>query len=188
LPVARVQEKLRIADRQVKRLAKLIDTLLDVSRLQSRRMQYEFSESDFSRMVEEVAQRFAHEAEIAGCKLTVKTVGSVKGHWDRQRLEQVLENLLTNAIKFGNCQPVEISLEAANGRAQLKVRDHGIGIATNDQQRIFERFEQAVSPRNYGGLGLGLYIVKEIVNAHQGTISIASELGKGTTFTVDLPC
>lgn len=97
-------------------------------------------------------------------------------------------NLLSNAVKFGAGKPIEISIEQAQGRARLEVKDHGIGIAPERRERIFERFERAVSARHYGGLGLGLDICRRIVEAHGGSIRVESELGHGAKFTVELPC
>jgi signal transduction histidine kinase len=99
----------------------------------------------------------------------------------------VITNLLSNAIKFGRGRPIVVSVEGEADRALLAVRDQGIGIEPEDQKRIFGRFERAVPAQHFGGLGLGLYIAREIVEAHGGTIRVASEPGSGTTFTIDLP-
>lgn len=109
------------------------------------------------------------------------------GRWDRVRVEQVLTNLLGNAIKFGAGRPIEVTIEATPTRARIRVCDHGIGISSEDQSRIFGRFERAVSSRHFGGLGLGLYICAQIVRAHQGSLHVESEPGKGACFTVELP-
>jgi signal transduction histidine kinase len=109
------------------------------------------------------------------------------GRWDRLRLDQIVTNLLSNALKYGPGKPIEIRLQSHDSAAVLAVRDEGIGIPPEDQARIFERFERAVSPRHFGGLGLGLWIVKQIVTAMGGTISVRSEAGNGSEFTVVLP-
>lgn len=96
-------------------------------------------------------------------------------------------NLLANAIKFGDGKPIEAAVELVDGRARLTVRDHGIGILPDRLPRIFERFERAVSARQYGGLGLGLYIVKSIVDALGGSVVVDSTVGEGSLFTVELP-
>jgi signal transduction histidine kinase len=111
----------------------------------------------------------------------------VRGYWDRLRISQVVTNLLSNAVKYGAGKPVEVEFGPREDRAWLVVRDQGIGIDPADQPQIFERFERAVSSRNYGGLGLGLYIVKRIVEAHGGTIRVDSTPGAGAAFYVELP-
>ncbi|HEX8953404.1 MAG TPA: ATP-binding protein, partial [Polyangia bacterium] len=112
----------------------------------------------------------------------------VVGFWDRTRLEQVVTNLVTNAMKFGAGQPIEIAVGAADHRASLAVTDHGIGIPPDQQALIFDRFQRGgVSSRHYAGLGLGLHIVRQIVEAHHGAIAVASTPGRGSTFTVTLP-
>jgi signal transduction histidine kinase len=105
----------------------------------------------------------------------------------RSLLEQITSNLLSNAIKYGPGKPVDVNVHAVEGTARLTVRDYGIGIAHEAVARIFDRFERAVSPRHYGGLGLGLYIARQIVEAHRGSILVRSEPGAGSTFTVVLP-
>ena len=109
------------------------------------------------------------------------------GRWDRARLDDVLANLLSNAVKYGQGKPIEVSVEAGERSARLTVRDHGIGLAPEDQARVFERFERAVSGHEYGGLGLGLYIVRELVQAHGGTVRVESAPGAGAAFIVELP-
>jgi signal transduction histidine kinase len=103
------------------------------------------------------------------------------------RLGQVITNLLSNAIKFGCGRPIEVVLDADNSQARLEIRDSGEGIPRHEQQRIFERFERATSGQRHPGLGLGLWICKQIVDACQGTISVESEPGRGATFSVLLP-
>jgi signal transduction histidine kinase len=111
----------------------------------------------------------------------------VVGSWDRLRVETVVTNLVSNALKFGGGKPVEVSLRRAGEVARLSVTDRGIGIAPEEQGRIFEKFECAVPRRHYGGFGLGLWIVRQLVVAHGGTVRVDSQEGHGSTFTVDLP-
>ncbi len=106
---------------------------------------------------------------------------------DRTRLEQIASNLVSNAVKYGRGRPISVRVRAEGARVRLEVEDRGIGIAPGDQERIFGRFERAVSSRNYAGLGLGLWIVRRIVEAHGGTIAVRSAPGEGSTFTMDLP-
>jgi signal transduction histidine kinase len=111
-------------------------------------------------------------------------VSSVVGNWDRLRLETVIGNLLENAVKFGDAKPIDITVSTDDAVARLTVIDHGIGISTEAQARIFEKFERAVPEQHYGGFGLGLWIVRQIVDAHGGTVRVRSEAGHGSTFVV----
>jgi len=144
-------------------------------------------EVDLIGLVAEMLDRHRHVAESAGCVVAMETNGDVRGRWDRLRLEQLMTNLLSNAIKYGPGAPIKITVARAGGDARVSVRDEGIGIGREDLGRIFDRFERAVSSQHYGGLGLGLYIAREIAEAHGGRIEVASEPGKGSTFTVWLP-
>lgn len=174
-------------DRQVTRLAELIENLLDVSRISSGRMNLELAEVDLSTVVKEVGARFRDALAQAGCSLTLHADTSVLGRWDGLRLDQVVTNLLSNALKYGPGHPIEVRVEHDEHEARLVVTDHGIGIPKEDQARIFERFGRAVPEQRYPGLGLGLWIVTEIVSALQGSIEVKSEVGHGSTFTVHLP-
>src|SRR5699024_5951564 len=129
---------------------------------------------DLVALAQDVVVRFADDAARAGCELQLQADDAAVGQWDRMRVEQVLVNLLTNALKFGAGKPIEIDIDSDGREARLVVRDHGIGIADEVQEKIFQRFERAESSRTYGGLGLGLYIVQRIVAAHGGRITLAS--------------
>lgn len=177
----------RIMARQVERLCRLVDQLLDVSRISSGRLQMQVAGADLRAVAQEVAMRLADEARANGCTISLLQGEPVVIDCDSSRMEQVITNLLSNAIKYGRGKPIEIAIDGDASHARLSVRDHGIGISLADQGRIFERFERAVSVREYGGLGIGLYISKQIVLAHGGTIRIASELGAGALFEVELP-
>jgi signal transduction histidine kinase len=111
----------------------------------------------------------------------------IVGHWDRERVEQMIGSLLSNALKYGAGKPIGVQLRSAGGWAEITVRDRGMGIAPGDLERIFGRFERAVSVRNYGGLGLGLYLTREIVQSHGGSIHATSTPGEGAAFTIRLP-
>ncbi len=180
-------ERVRLASRQVTRLTKLIDSLLDVSRVQSGRLTLDRERVDLGELVDEVAKRFEDEAALAGCAIRVRARGAAVGEWDRLRLDQVVSNLISNAIKYGAGAPIECEVERAGELARLRVIDHGIGIAKEDLTRVFDRFERAVSARQYHGLGLGLHIASELARAHGGAIDVTSEPGAGATFTVALP-
>lgn len=174
-------------DRQIQRLIRLIDDMLDISRIRSGRLTVHPATFDLSELVRDVVDRFSEQLAAAGCTVTLTVPGPVVGYWDHFRVEQVVINLLTNAMRYGAGKPVTIVLEAGDGRARLSVRDEGIGIAEEHQARIFQQFERVVSASQIGGLGLGLYIVDQIVRAHGGSIRVESALGKGSTFIVELP-
>jgi signal transduction histidine kinase len=142
---------------------------------------------DLAALVRDVAGRFDTEVRRARCEVRLHAPAPVQGAWDTSRLEQVVTNLLANAIKYGAGHPVTVSVEEVEGRARLTVQDWGIGIAPENLQRIWGKFERAVSERHYGGLGLGLYISRQIVEALGGTVKVESALGQGATFIVELP-
>jgi signal transduction histidine kinase len=173
--------------RQVMRLAGLVNGLLDVSRIGTGRLKLEYEQVDLGELVQDVAARHQLEAERAGCVLEVRAEGSTVGMWDRMRLEQVVTNLVSNALKYGAGLPVRMGVSREEGRARLTVRDEGIGISPEAQARIFHKFERAVSERNYGGLGLGLYVSRTLVEAMGGVIRVESLPGAGATFVVELP-
>ncbi|WP_437974225.1 ATP-binding sensor histidine kinase [Sorangium sp. So ce295] len=183
-----LDRRLELLERQGTRLTRLIHDLLDVSHLDTGTLVLERADVDLGALVREVAERF--EADLAGarCSVSIQTGAPVFGRWDRSCLDRVVTNLLSNAIKFGTGKPIEIAVGAERGMAQLAVRDHGIGIAPEQRDRIFGRFERAVSERHYGGLGLGLYISRRIVEDHGGSIRCESRPGAGATFIVELPC
>jgi signal transduction histidine kinase len=183
----RVRRMLDVVDSQAKRLVKLVNELLDVSRLSEGRLQLDLEDVDLADIVREVVERFREEIVLAQCTLDLDVPAHVVGWWDRSRLEQVVTNLLSNALKYGMGTEVRISVEADAAQARLVVADRGIGIAPEYLPHIFGRFERAVSAKEYSGVGLGLYIVREIVAALHGTVGVASERGSGATFTVELP-
>jgi PAS domain S-box-containing protein len=186
LPPQHVERVLATAERQGQRLEKLVAALLDVSRIHMGRLELDVEELDLGDAVAEALSHLEDEAAQSGSAIAVRGA-PVRGLWDRLRISQVVTNLLANAVKYGGGKGVEVEFGPRDERAWLEVRDHGIGIEPSDLSQIFERFERAVSSRNYGGLGLGLYIVKRIVEAHGGTIRVESAPGEGSTFTVELP-
>ncbi|MDC0710401.1 GAF domain-containing sensor histidine kinase [Stigmatella sp. ncwal1] len=183
----RVLRHLERSTAQVQRLTQLVDRLLDVSRIATGRLGLLLEDMDLSELATEVTDRFQEEAEAAGCPLEAHTPDRVRGVWDRLRLEQVLSSLISNAIKYGAGHPIDVSVEGQEGVARLCVQDQGIGLVPEDASRIFERFERAVSPKHYGGMGLGLYVARQIIEAHGGTIVVRSQPGKGSLFIVVLP-
>ncbi|WP_375770841.1 ATP-binding protein [Archangium gephyra] len=183
----RVGGKLEGAHRQVDRLSSLVTTLLDVSRIATGRISLELSEVDLTLAVRETLERLREVFAQAGCAVTFQNRGPVVGWWDALRLDQVIVNLLTNAAKYGQGRPVTVTVEQDGEQARLTVRDEGIGISSEALPRLFGRFERAVSVRHYGGLGLGLYISRQIVEALGGRVSVDSRPEEGATFTVVLP-
>jgi signal transduction histidine kinase len=181
------QRRYEAVARQARRLSALIDGMLDVSRLTGGRLELELAELDLAALLRELAQRFAADAAAAGCTLTVRAPSPLRGIWDPARLDQIVTNLIANALKYGAGSPIEIEAEGGDDRIWLTVRDHGIGIALADQQRIFQRFERAASERHYGGLGLGLWIASELTKGLGGEIAVDSAPGAGAAFTVVLP-
>lgn len=173
--------------RQTDRLSHLIDELLDVSRINNGKLMLEKTEASLSDIVREVCDRFGQELARSGSELKLDLESDIHGCWDRLRMEQVVTNLLTNAIKYGEGRPIEISVRRVGDHAEFRIRDNGIGVSREDQQRIFKLYERAVSPMHFGGLGLGLYIVRQILEAHGGRIQVESQPGKGSEFTVNIP-
>ena len=180
--IARIER----ADKQLGRLVRLVDELLDLSRIMHGKLAIEREELDLGALTRDVVLRHVDQAAAVGSSIAVEAP-EVVGQWDRVRLEQVLTNLLSNAIKYGGGQPIQVAVQAEDGSARIAVRDRGVGISEADRARIFGRFERAVSTRQYGGLGLGLFITQQIVEAHGGTIAVESAPGEGATFTVTLP-
>jgi signal transduction histidine kinase len=183
----RLAQVVEAADRQVGRLATLVDTLLDVSQLQNHGPRLDLEELDLASVIREAVDHSEQEAARAGCQLVLNALPSAPGRWDRVRIAQVVRHLLANAMKFGRGKPVEVELEVQRDTAVLQVRDHGIGIAPERVEGLFQRFERAVSVTHYGGLGLGLYRVRRIVEAHGGEVTVKSVPGQGATFRVHLP-
>jgi signal transduction histidine kinase len=169
------------------RLARLVDGLLDVSRIAEGRVELHIEMVDMAVLVRDTCDRFTEDAARAGCELTVITGEHCTGRWDPHRLEQVVSNLLTNAMKYGAGMPIVVRCDCRDDSVVVSFEDRGIGIGPEDRDRVFRRFERAVSERNYPGLGLGLWITRELVAAHGGTIKVESELGAGSKFTVTLP-
>jgi signal transduction histidine kinase len=183
----RLRRRLTAIRRQVVRLNQLVDQLLDVSKFIEGRLDLHPDEIDLQALVIEAIDLMRDSASNAGSPLLFRLRNEVVGHWDRIRLGQVVTNLLSNAIKFGCGRPIEVELDADSTRARLEVKDSGEGIPRQEQERIFERFERATSVQSHPGLGLGLWICKQIVDACHGTISVESEPGRGATFSVQLP-
>ncbi|GAO04912.1 ATP-binding protein [Anaeromyxobacter sp. PSR-1] len=179
--------RLRKVARQAERLARLSDLLLDVSRISAGRIQLQPEPADLAQLARDAVARTADEAEEADCPVVLDAPAPVPCTVDVQRLDQVITNLLSNAMKYGRGGEVRVVVRAGEGRAVLEVADQGIGIAPEHHVRIFERFERAAPARQYPGLGLGLWIVRKLVDAHGGTVRLDSAPARGATFTVELP-
>ena len=172
---------------QGRRLARLVSELLDASRLGEGQLSVQRERLDLGALVQTIVSRFGPELDRAQCEVSLDLADDVMGSWDPLRIEQVVFNLLSNAAKFGARKPITIRLVREDDVARLSVEDQGIGVDPAQQARIFDRFARAVSPVNYGGLGLGLFICRSIVEAHGGSIGVASQPDQGATFTVRLP-
>ncbi len=187
LPPERLATRLESANLQTQRMGKLVNELLDISRIAQGQLLAELEPVDLVQVVRGVAERSRESLTRAECELTLELAPALVGRWDATRLEQVVLNLLTNAMKYGAGRPITVTVDGDATHARLEVRDQGIGIAQEDTERIFERFERAVSVRHYGGFGIGLWIVREIVQALGGNIEVRSAPGQGAAFTVLLP-
>ncbi len=175
------------SDKQVDRLINLIDDLLDVSRISAGKLTLHREDFNFGEMVEEVISHYSTQMKEAKTFLEVDIDKSILCRADRVRMEQVLINLLTNAVKYAPQKPVYVRVHRSGSNVRLEVRDEGEGISPENQKRIFGRFERVRDKNNIGGLGLGLYICRQIVEAHQGVIAVVSNPGKGSIFSVEIP-
>lgn len=183
----RMTDWLAVCERQVRRLAGLSDQLLDISRIQAGRFELDLEELDLVALLRSSIALFSDLARQEGTDLELHGVPSLIGRFDAHRIEHIVSNLLSNALKYGRGRPVLVTVTAADDRARIEVRDQGIGIAPEDHQRVFQPFERAVSPRSYGGLGLGLWIAHQSASKIGGSIRIESAPEHGATFLVELP-
>ncbi|ATB29373.1 hybrid sensor histidine kinase/response regulator [Melittangium boletus] len=189
LDVERMLGHLDAANAQVKRLTGLVDSLLDATRLaHGQLMLRRERDVDLVAIVRDVVSAFETQAASAHCTLELELPARVLGQWDVLRLQQIITHLVSNALKFGAGGTVRLRLEEHDGWARLSVRDEGIGMDESVRARIFGRFERGVSERHYGGLGLGLFITRQVVEAKGGRIHVDSAPGQGSVFTVELPC
>ena len=179
--------RIGIADKQVRKLCGLVDRLLDVARIELGTVDLYPTDVDLCQLVAGVVGRFQEEASRAGCALEVRLRSPVHGRWDPSRLEEVISSLISNAIKFGAGQPVIVEVGLDRGLASVSVTDRGPGIEPANQALIFERFERAGAPLHHGGLGLGLWLARHIVQACGGQLAVSSEVGVGSTFVAALP-
>ena len=174
-------------EKQFERITHLIDDMLDVSRITSGKLSISLEPFDLCELVRDLVEQSSEQFVAAGCTVDIEDCRPVIGNWDRFRIEQVVTNLLTNAMRYGAGKSIWVQVNASPVEARIVVRDQGRGIAKENHERIFQRFERAVSGNEISGLGLGLYIVSQILEAHHGSIRVESELGQGATFVVALP-
>ncbi|WP_159717630.1 sensor histidine kinase [Geminicoccus flavidas] len=179
--------RLQILEQAVQEFVRRSTTLLDVSRIAAGNIRIEPTEVDLSIVMRGIIDRATVGARLARCRIETDLQEDVVGMWDRLALEQTAENLLSNAIKFGAGKPIRASLRSDGQAAQLMVQDQGIGISEEDRARIFQRFERAVTRRDHGGFGIGLWLANQMVTAMGGSIDIESKSGHGSTFVVRLP-
>ncbi len=184
--VATLLKMLESTEQQSKRLSKMVNDLLDLSLITTGKIELEVEETNISTLVEDVAEKFVSRLPDKN-QLVLAIKANVKGYCDKVRLEQAVVNLISNAIKYGNNKPVTIQVDTTNTSAQIAISDQGIGIPVEQQKRIFNRFERAVSSRDYKGLGVGLYITYQIIKAHKGKIYLKSKPNNGSLFVLDFP-
>jgi signal transduction histidine kinase len=178
---------LESARRNVARMDVLIRELLDVARLQKGRLDLQKRPVELGDLARQVIARVSDESAQMATPIALEVEAPVQGQWDPDRIDQILTNLLLNALKYGQGKPISVRVGRRAAKVVISVADQGIGIAPADQKRIFERFERAVPEGSYDGIGLGLWIACEVARAHGGHIGVESEQGKGATFTVELP-
>ena len=178
---------LNIAHDQTRRLQNLIKDLLNFSLITTGKLELEVKEDNLTDLVKSVVSRFEDHLAIAGCSVKIEADDVIKGLWDQVRLDQAISNLITNSIKYGEGSPIEITVKKDGNKALITISDKGIGIDPKLQKTIFERFKRGTADLKFQGLGVGLFIVKQIVEAHGGKIYVKSKLGEGSKFTIELP-
>lgn len=183
----KVVSLLNMTESQIDRLSRLVDDMLDVSRIVNGKLSLHCELVNLGNLAQEVVANFSNQAQAAGCELKITVDHEVIGSWDSYRIEQVITNLITNAIKYGAGKPILVHVKKQFGKGVLSVSDQGMGIAPENQERIFERFERAIGKTHISGLGLGLYISHQIIDLHLGLIHVKSVPLQGSTFTIELP-
>ncbi len=182
-----LQKMFETDDRQIQRLVHLIDDFLDISRIRTGKLTVRRQRFDVSELVQGLADQLSGQLARANCKIEINAPAAVFGDWDEFRVEQIITNLLTNAIRYGAGKPIQIDVSSHSKGVEVAVRDQGIGIGAQDHERIFQQFERVASNRSASGLGLGLYIAEQIASAHDGTLRVESAVGEGANFILFLP-
>lgn len=175
------------SDRQISRLSVLIDDLLDVTRISAGKLSLNKEFFSMKEIINDVVAQYAHQLKYSKSTVEVVIENDMIGFWDKVRIEQVIINLLTNAAKYAPKELILITLTTSGTHVKVQVKDKGPGISDENQERIFKRFERVSDKQNIGGLGLGLYICSQIVEAHRGKIYVESTIGVGSIFTLELP-
>lgn len=183
----KLKKMLETDDRQLQRISRLIDDMLDIARIRAKRLTIHKEKFDFVPFLTDVVERLAPQMAEAGCTYHLQLCDSVEIEADAYRIEQVVVNLLTNAMKFGAGRPVRIEVVKFSYKIRLLIQDQGPGVRVDDAERIFQRFERASNAREISGLGLGLYISRQIVQDHEGALYVTSNTGDGSTFIMELP-
>jgi len=186
-PTDTALEELTLLKRQVHRLTALVVQMLDVSLITAGGLKLVPSRVDLRAVVRDVVHRFDLELQQRRVTVVLDAPQPVSGTWDEGRVDQIVTNLLSNALKYGAGRPIEISVRTRGSQAVVVVHDHGVGIPADEQERIFGPFTRATTARYHAGLGLGLWIAQQIARASGGRILVESRPEKGSTFTVELP-
>ncbi|MCH4901761.1 MULTISPECIES: hybrid sensor histidine kinase/response regulator [Pseudomonas] len=174
-------------ERQIKSLIRLIEDMLDVSRIRTGKLSIRPSRFDLAQLVGTLLENFAQQIEAAETEVSFTATEPVEGQWDEFRIEQVVSNLLTNALRYGGKSPIQVRVYREGNEARVEVQDQGIGISEENQKRIFQQFERVSAKTVVAGLGLGLFISEQIVAAHGGSIVVESKINEGALFRVCLP-
>ena len=183
-----IEERLQRIQRAMAQYVRRASALLDVSRINTGTFRLDPTAFDLTALLHDVVEGFAEAARYAGSPIGITAPASLPGRWDRLAMEQIIDNLVSNAIKYGARRPVEVCVEEDGGAVLLRVRDHGAGISMQDRERIFGRFERAVgSNERHSGFGVGLWVVGQLAEAMQGAVTVADAHGGGTVFNVSLP-
>jgi len=185
--VEKLVSRVESMERQTDRMLHMMDALLDITQMTAGRLELKRQKMDLVEVVHGAVSTLDEELRQAGVQVRVHADGPIEGMWDRLRLEQVVDNLLSNAVKYGGGRPVDMGVSMDGTTAKLVVRDQGVGIAPEDQERLFERFERVKLDKGVTGHGVGLWIVRRVVEAHGGKVTVESRLGEGASFIVQLP-
>lgn len=183
----KLQEMVARDERQIRSLSRLIDDMLDVSRIRTGKLSVRPEPGDLGVLAGSVVESLAAQFTNAGSHVELHVDGPAPVMMDEFRIEQVLANLLTNALRYGGGKPVSVRVRVVDDMVRAEVRDQGLGISEADQRRVFEQFERVSGTSVAQGLGLGLFISEQIVEAHDGRIELSSRLGEGSCFSILLP-